>query len=125
MQLNASTYRALCENEDVWLHMHIIEVATGHLKTYGLSYFPDTGFEWDGRCDDVLEDDTNGDHVFTEEEEQAFSKAADDALANFIAELDCGPILDNLGGGDGQLFTEQLLPTGGRFSAYLSIEYEP
>lgn len=122
MELDFRTYRTIVENEDVWLYMHIIEVATGHLKTYGLSYFPDTGFEWDGRCDDVLEDDTNGDHVFTEEEEQAFSKAADDALANFMGELDCPPLFDGV---DGQLFTEQLLYTGGRFSAWLCVNYEP
>lgn len=123
MQLNASTYRALCENEGVWLYMHIIEVATGHLKAYGLSYMADTGtYEWDGRCDDVLEDDTNGNHAFSEEEEQAFSNAADDAIANFMGEFDCPPIL---AGEDGQLFSEQLLPTGGRFSAYMVFEYEP
>lgn len=123
MELDARTYRTLCENEDVWLYMHVIEVATGHLKAYGLSYMADTGtYEWDGRCDDVLEDDTNVGHVFTEEEEQAFEQAADAALANFMGELDCTPILD---GEDGQLFSENLLPTGHRFSAYMTFEYEP
>ena len=123
MELDARTYRTLVSNEEVWLYMHIIEVATGHLKAYGLSYMADTGtYEWDGRCDDVLEDDTNGDHTFSEEEEQAFEQAADDALANFMSKLDCPPILD---GEDGQLFSEQLLPTGGRFSAWLCVNYEP
>ena len=124
MQLNASTYRALCENEDVWLYMHVIEVATGYLKTYGLSYFPDTGFKWDGRVDDVLEEETNEGDVFWDDgvDERPFTEAADDALDNFIGELDCPPILD---GEDGQLFSENLLPTGGRFSAYVVFEYEP
>lgn len=123
MQLNARTYRALCDNEEVWMYLHVIEAETNRLKTYGLSYMADTGtYEWDGRCDDVLEDDTNGDHIFSDEEERAFSDAADAALANFMGELDCTPILD---GEDGQLFSENLLPTGHRFSAYLVFEYEP
>lgn len=123
MQLNATTYRIFADNENVCMYIHIIEVATGHLKAYGLSYMADTGtYEWDGCCDDVLEDDANGDHVFTEEEEHAFEQAADDALANFMAILDCPTILD---GEDGQLFSENLLPTGHRFSAYLVFEYEP
>lgn len=123
MQLNAHTYRALADNENVWMYLHVIEAETNRLKTYGLSYMADTGtYEWDGRCDDVLEDDTNVGHVFTEEEEQAFEQAADDALANFMAILDCPSILD---GEDGQLFSEQLLPTVGRFFAYMVFEYEP
>lgn len=123
MELNTATYRTLCENEDVWMYLHVIEAETNRLKAYGLSYMADTGaYEWDGRCDDVLEDDTNGDHVFTDEEEQAFEQAADDALANFMSKLDCPPILD---GEDGQLFSENLLPTGHRRSAYMAFEYEP
>lgn len=123
MELNTATYRTLCENEDVWMYLHVIEAETNRLKAYGLSYMADTGaYEWDGRCDDVLEDDANGDHAFSEEEEQAFEQAADDALDNFISELDCPPIL---AGEDGQLFSENLLPPGHRFSAYLVFEYEP
>lgn len=125
MELDTKTYRTIVSNENVWLYMHVIDTETNHLKTYGLSYWPeDDKFEWDGRQDDVLEDYENGDHVFTGDEELEFSRVADLALDEFISELDTPTDLHDLGV-EGQFFSENLLPTDERFSAYLCFEYEP
>lgn len=113
------SYYSIVSSDDVWMYMHITEVASGRLKTYGVDFHYTTKLRFNGDVDDTLEDEVNDEDVdFTEEEEQAFEQAADEALANLNAMLDRPPTLDS---DDGQCFTENLLPEGYRFKAVVAI----